>query len=168
MSDVERAMPRYRSIKTVWALKVASIQHAGQTKIFFPEDQRYAPLEASNPGPRAQLWARSPGPGAEDTGFIVQYEDGFWSWSPTKAFEKGYVELGNDGYLVELPDAEKRPRVRPFAAGGLFDAVAGVIFASSSELDDEQKAEVTGICNALTTDGSCELSDGWLAIAIVR
>lgn len=84
--NAEAEMPRYRSHKTVWALKIAAIEFRenGSAKIA-PQDKGYAPFE-TKPGYRERF------KGDEDnTGYYVVYADGYESWSPQKAFEEGYT-----------------------------------------------------------------------------
>ena len=35
-------------------------------------------------------------PECEVGGYLVQYEDGYLSWSPAEAFEKGYTEVAEE------------------------------------------------------------------------
>lgn len=44
-----------------------------------------------------QLMARVPPKTSPIGGYYVRYEDGFESWSPAEAFEKGYTRLEPDG-----------------------------------------------------------------------
>ena len=84
--SVSTEMPRYQSHKKVWALKIAAIEvHEDKSATIAPSDEGYAPFQT-----RAG-WADRFDGGEEDTGYYVQYEDGFSSWSPTDAFESGYT-----------------------------------------------------------------------------
>ena len=80
-------MPHYQSHKKVWALKIATYTptEAGCTITF--EDSTFA--ERSMP----PTWDSRCNAIKGDAGYLVQYEDGFTSWSPTKAFEDGYTLL---------------------------------------------------------------------------
>lgn len=80
-------MPRYRSHKTVWALKIAEVIDEGTdtttdenpiVTIWF-EDQRF-------PAHRINLRGK-PTPAAG--WYFVRYEDGYISFSPAEQFEKG-------------------------------------------------------------------------------
>lgn len=86
MSDIAREMPRYRSHKTVWALKIAALEigERHQAKIA-PADDGYAVFET------ADGWAERFKGGEEDLGYYVAYEDGYASWSPSAAFEAGHT-----------------------------------------------------------------------------
>jgi hypothetical protein len=74
-------MPRYQSHKKVWALKIASIDGA---RISFSEFG-YAPILVD-----PKMFARYT-PVSGD--YFVQYDDGYKSFSPAKAFEEGYTKI---------------------------------------------------------------------------
>ena len=77
----EIQMPKYKSHKEVWALEIASIE---DNVLSFCE-AGYAPIAADR-----EMWARyTPKPGD----FYVQYEDGYKSFSPRKAFLDGYTKV---------------------------------------------------------------------------
>lgn len=84
-----RQMPRYQCHKQVWALKIAAIEilDNGWAKIA-PAEAGYAPFEA-----RCDYRSKFHGDEA-DLGYYVVYEDGYASWSPSKAFEEGYTRIG--------------------------------------------------------------------------
>ena len=80
-------MPRYRSHKTVWALKIATVVSCGTdtttdenpiVELHF-EDARFAPKKV--------ILRNKPEP--QDGWYYVQYEDGYWSFSPAAQFEAG-------------------------------------------------------------------------------
>jgi hypothetical protein len=74
-------MPRYQSHKKVWALRIQGI--VGHKLHFF--DEGYAPIEVE-----PILFARyQPQPGD----YYVVYEDGYKSFSPAAAFERGYSRI---------------------------------------------------------------------------
>lgn len=86
MDTAAREMPRYKSHKTVWALKIAAIEvNADKSAKIAPADAGFATF-ATKPG-----WAERFTGGEDDLGYYVQYADGFESWSPTKAFVDGYT-----------------------------------------------------------------------------
>jgi len=75
-------MPKYRSHKTVWALKIKEVgeEQLGTVKLTF-EDERYAPkwvAVTNRPKPEAG-W------------FYVVYDNDYHSFSPAQAFEDGYT-----------------------------------------------------------------------------
>lgn len=72
-------MPKYRSHKTVHALKIKFID--GNTIAF--DNERFAPMEVD-----PLMFARGrPTPGD----YLVVYDDNYKSFSPAKAFEDGYT-----------------------------------------------------------------------------
>lgn len=74
-------MPRYRSHKQVWALEIDTVN--GHKLTF--RDAGYAPIMCD-----ALLFSRyTPVPGD----FYVQYDDGYKSFSPRKAFVEGYTKI---------------------------------------------------------------------------
>lgn len=74
-------MPKYKSHKEVWALKIKSVDATTVT----PEDAGYAPFEV----PEQYIAKRDPKAG----GYYVVYEDGYQSFSPAEAFESGYTAV---------------------------------------------------------------------------
>lgn len=82
----DKMLPRYQCHKKVWALKIAAIEFNanGDAKIAVKED--FLPLDVKN--------FKNTFKGDEnDLGYYIQYEDGYISWSPTKAFEDGYTKI---------------------------------------------------------------------------
>ena len=91
-------MPKYKCIKTVWALKIKKIELDSDiakkenrptdcSAIITPEELGYAPFRVS-----AEYFQKhQPVAG----GYYVVYEDGYKSFSPADAFEKGYVSLSS-------------------------------------------------------------------------
>lgn len=79
MSDI----PQYQCHKKVLALKIIAIEFNkdGGAKIAAKE---FVPLLLVN-----EFKSKFKGD-ENDLGYWVQYEDGYISWSPTKAFEEGY------------------------------------------------------------------------------
>lgn len=82
-------LPRYRSHKTVWALKIRAVippteGPAGMGWIV-PDDAGYGPIEVS----AEYLQKHKPVPG----GYYVVYKDGYQSFSPAAAFEDGYTRI---------------------------------------------------------------------------
>lgn len=80
---VAKEMPRYRSHKEVWALKIRRIESAALdgTTIYFV-DEGYMPVTVP-----AEMFTRyTPVEGD----YLVVYDDGYKSISPAKAFDEGY------------------------------------------------------------------------------
>jgi hypothetical protein len=80
-------MPRYQSHKTVWALKIKSIDDPNNvtdgSRLLSWEDENYAPLSVDGDF----MQRHNPQVG----GYYVVYKDGYKSYSPAQAFEEGYT-----------------------------------------------------------------------------
>ena len=85
MSEVAQVeLPRYRSHKEVWALKIQKVEiDVNGMGFIIPTNSKYAPISVFS----AYLTKHDPQAG----GYYVVYEDGYQSWSPAEAFEKGYT-----------------------------------------------------------------------------
>jgi hypothetical protein len=78
-------LPQYQSHKKVWAIKIAEIEiHGDGSAIITPVDTDIGSY-FTLPGFRERYKGTE-----EDKGYFVRYEDGYESWSPSKAFEEGY------------------------------------------------------------------------------
>ncbi|MEG0207010.1 hypothetical protein [Citrobacter sp.] len=88
-----REMPKYKSHKEVWALKIAAITPQFERNdnplgilptgiVVTPAEEGYAPFFVE------QQWADKFKP--QVGGYIVTYKDGYTSYSPADAFEDGY------------------------------------------------------------------------------
>jgi hypothetical protein len=90
MSDASQAeMPRYQCHKQVHALKIAAMEfdREGRAAIT-PADAGYARFwTGSNFRSKVHDTPDS------DLGYYVVYQDGYASWSPSKAFEEGYTRI---------------------------------------------------------------------------
>jgi hypothetical protein len=82
-----KELPRYKSHKVVHALKIHAIDLdlASGAAVITPEDQGYGPF----PVDAEYMGKHKPRIG----GYYVVYDDGYRSWSPADAFEKGYVKI---------------------------------------------------------------------------
>ena len=90
-------MPQYKSHKKVWALKIASISYDADAAIadgnretdgsavITPKESGFAPFIVTADYVRRHK--------PEAGGYFVQYEDGYTSFSPAKAFEEGYTRI---------------------------------------------------------------------------
>lgn len=88
MSQPMMELPRYKSHKIVRALSIAAIEvHEDKSATIAPSLAGYAPF-MTQPG-----WAERFKGSEEDKGYYVVYDDGYASWSPTKAFENGYTKI---------------------------------------------------------------------------
>jgi hypothetical protein len=89
-SGNQREMPKYKCHKKVWALKIGKIEKAKQenretdgSAIITPVEEGYAPFRVEHD----YLRKHNPQVG----GYYVVYKDGYKSYSPAQAFEKGYT-----------------------------------------------------------------------------
>lgn len=85
--NASAGMPRYQCHKKVWALKIAAIELNVGGAAIHPAEKGYAPVQVG-----ADWMARFK-PESSDTGYYVVYDDGYASWSPSKAFEDGYSRI---------------------------------------------------------------------------
>lgn len=99
-NNTRMEMPKYKSHKEVWALKIKAISYKRdrareeqreattgcddimRSAVITPEDSRYAPFEVD-----AQFISKHK---PEIGGYYVVYKDGYKSFSPAKAFEDGH------------------------------------------------------------------------------
>ena len=80
-----REMPRYKSHKTVHALKISAVEiHEDKSATIAPADEGFAPFKTDTG------WGERFKGDESDPGYYVVYDDGYKSWSPSKAFEEGY------------------------------------------------------------------------------
>ena len=92
-------LPRYICHKVVQACKIARIEAQVSPVILYPEDASLSPIEVS------QQWC-SEKHVDQRSGYYVVYEDGYTSWSPVEAFEKGYTPFNDkDAELMTHCDA---------------------------------------------------------------
>lgn len=86
-----REMPKYKSHKEVWALKIEDISlghfHDEGTEyaMITPTDEEYAPFAVT----KEYIEKHKP----EVGGYYVVYKDGYKSFSPAEAFEEGYTRI---------------------------------------------------------------------------
>lgn len=89
-------MPKYKSHKTVYALKIAAIEYdhdkankenreTDGSAIITPVEQGFAAFKVSYD----YIKKHNPQVG----GYYVVYQDGYKSWSPAEAFESGYTRI---------------------------------------------------------------------------
>lgn len=83
----EIQMPLYECHKKVYALKIKGFERVDEVTVRISfENERYAPKHV------AVEWCdKHVQFGTNDNGYLVVYQDGYTSWSPTKAFEEGYT-----------------------------------------------------------------------------
>lgn len=82
-----RELPRYKSHKIVHALKIHNINVDVETgaAVITPADEGYGPFAVD----AEYMLKHKP----RYSGYYVVYEDGYKSWSPADAFEKGYTKI---------------------------------------------------------------------------
>lgn len=92
-------MPRYVCHKTVHALKINQIEPQLRSDLLvhlLPEDNRYPYIVVTDEWCRSHKVERP-------SGYYVQYEDGYTSWSPVEAFEKGYTPIAEGVPDIDSP-----------------------------------------------------------------
>jgi len=97
-------MPKYVCHKTVHALKIVALEIDLSSWILIPEDRAFLPLEVTQEWCRKHEIDRTKLPG-----YYVVYEDGYTSWSPIEAFEKGYT-------LIDRVDPTNAERAKAWGA----------------------------------------------------
>lgn len=123
-------MPKYKSHKEVWALKIKSVDATTIT----PADNGYAPFEV----PEQYIAKHDPKAG----GYYVVYEDGYQSFSPADAFEGGYTLATRDA--VPVVDARRRGENREGIERGSYAMTEREQFeAAMSAYCDPVKVEET-------------------------
>jgi len=79
-------MPRYQCHKRVWALKIKAVYFNQDGSVdIVPEESGYARFTVPPDKAAKHEWSIG--------GYYVQYEDGYVSYSPAKAFEEGYTRI---------------------------------------------------------------------------
>ncbi|MEY5098079.1 MAG: hypothetical protein RJA36_798 [Pseudomonadota bacterium] len=117
------ALPRaFRSIKTVTAAKIVAMGPIGDGSSY---TLALEPVDSGAQVVVSAQWVKEKR--AEPGGYFVRYADGYESWSPAEAFEKGYVELDLN-----------RPPTSPDEASALF---ASITMALSALADAGIEAE---------------------------
>ena len=107
---IDKQLPAYKSHKTVWALKIRSyrLEPDGDVTIQ-PDRGDYAPFRVTN-----EYWTKhNPEPG----GYWVQYEDGYQSYSPAKAFEEGNTLITKSRDEAANPATEETHFLQPKITG---------------------------------------------------
>lgn len=83
-------LPQYKCHKIVRAGKLEHLAFNGGTASI---EGLEAPVTFSSDTAARLLKAYTFRTNPEDRGYVVVYEDGYISWSPSKAFEDGYTKL---------------------------------------------------------------------------
>ena len=90
-------LPRYKCHKEVHALKIEG-RNASMTDgvlLHFHANDGFDPIHIPEEEVKPFLDMSD-----NDQGYLVIYEDGYRSWSPTKAFEDGYSLMKDDGARI--------------------------------------------------------------------
>jgi hypothetical protein len=90
--NVVTPMPQYQSHKKVWALKIAKIELLPTSH---PDEVPGAIITPAEPS-FGSFFVRPEYMAKHDPqvgGYFVQYDDGYKSFSPAKAFEEGYTRI---------------------------------------------------------------------------
>lgn len=105
-------LPKYKSHKTVWALKIKDLTEISSDGyvMITPEEEGYNPIVVD----KEYMDKHKPSVG----GYYVLYEEGYESFSPAKAFERGYLLEVNEGdstFLDRLRSEQQNLEVRCLA-----------------------------------------------------
>ena len=86
-----KEMPKYRCHKVVRAARITAIKwnHGPDDEPHFTADITLGEIDGVWVANNNWMAKNSPAEG----GYLVQYEDGYRSYSPAKAFEEGYTKL---------------------------------------------------------------------------
>ena len=98
-NETGQELPRYRSHKIVWALKILKVEIKKKNALITPERAGYAPFYVD----MDYIHKHNPKAG----GYFVLYEDGYQSWSPAGAFEDGYTRHRPSGRINVLKKGHK-------------------------------------------------------------
>lgn len=86
ITETGAALPQYQCHKKVWALQIRAIAlNADGSAFITPAEPGYAVFRVT----REYVAKHEPQPG----GYWVEYDNGYQSWSPAKAFQDGYRRL---------------------------------------------------------------------------
>ena len=139
-------LPRYKSHKEVWALKIKQVRpdHFGAdggATLFFEADF-YAPLDVDG----RYMDKHRP----QEGGYFVQYKDGYQSFWPAEAFEDGFTPLGATGKTLHNSTVSgARKNVKDIKVVGNGDMFR-LLCKASSEAEGWMKST-----KAMQTDGGC-------------
>lgn len=114
MSEIVDLLPEYLSHKRVRAAKILSTRQLGDgysVQVALVAGDAQIPVDDD-------WWTNRYKPTSGEWGYLVRYEDGYLSWSPSKAFEEGYDLVGeaqaaaepknHDGLALENLRAQTR------------------------------------------------------------
>lgn len=172
--SVVAEMPRYKCHKEVGALRIAAIEiHEDKSATIASRDLDYT--FKTSPG-WAERWKGSDA----DTGYYVVYDDGYASWSPTKAFEEGYTrtsaapELNGIGWALKQMHNGSRVRRRGWNGKGMWLALSGLdgvreinasaFWSPANRAYAEEQGGAAKVLPCITMKtATAEILMGWLA-----
>lgn len=111
-SQTLQEMPRYKSHKEVWALKIEKIIPDNDQVKQMPAEGIGATLVFEDGGSERVNGAYLKKHNPQEGGYYVVYEDGYKSWSPAEAFESGYTRSDSHKQIT----AEDRNLYNPTCA----------------------------------------------------
>jgi len=84
--DIKAAMPKYKSHKEVWALKITKINVTDQGRAMLETEGSVTMIAVDIE------WMNHYSP--QVGGYVVSYDDNWTAYSPPEAFEAGYTLIG--------------------------------------------------------------------------
>lgn len=125
--NVINELSKYRCHKEVRAARIETVVEAFYSTppfLVLLSDPSFAGPADDTPMVRQEVtpeWMKKNKP--QVGGYFVAYEDGYTSYSPAKAFEEGYVEVGQDVTEFQLARMTmKRAFNADIESGGIYDA----------------------------------------------
>jgi hypothetical protein len=144
--EIGKEMPKYRSHKELWALKIKNIildsdlakeedRDTTGGAIIIPEEEGYASFTVNF----EYMKKHKPQIG----GYYVVYEDDYESFSPSEAFEKGNIKIGfHNARRIEILRIDNNKN--QFYANIIGDN--GEDLFSNSEQGHENKQDLIDVC----------------------
>ena len=135
---MSKPLPLYKCHKIVGALQIHAASITRQNKVFI------TPVETGFPAfevPMAFYDKHKPKAG----GYYVQYEDGYASYSPADAFERGYALLPDaeqPAYTDPAPASEPEPEAEAEAEAETADEVTQEPDAEEPEAEAVEEFEI--------------------------
>lgn len=118
-------MPRYTSHKTVWALQIESVKDLGTDTT--TEENPIVEITFKDSAFAAQKFNLRSKPTPEPGWYLVQYADGYTSFSPAKQFEEGNKlkpVTFKDRVVAERDElTEKLGKLNPFIGGEIYNGL---------------------------------------------
>ena len=88
-NGISKEMPKYKSHKEVWALKIRGIERGNGDSTILLFNEGFASINVD----KEYADKIKPTLDKNDLGYYVVYKDGYKSWSPSEAFEEGYSRI---------------------------------------------------------------------------